>query len=362
MKMNHSRKYSGLKNGVYFLVMLVLLGVFIEVCSIILIHVRYHHYIEVALQDRRKPATYFILHKLFVKSHLPSYHGMFAKPSPFRIPDSIHGYRNNSGSFEISYQKKSYDTLQKFRFYVRILPDGSRYVGSPRDSSTTRNVHVFGDSFVFGEGVNDEQTFTYLLQSHFPNTRFQLHAASGWSLTNAYLNYRRLAEQIGPDDIIILGYAKFYDVRHVAAPSRIRYWGEPSAEGAHPEQFKHLRAQLAGDRLVFDRIPLFCAYSGGYCDQPDPSDAYMHEVTARIINGIAKSTSAKVYLLHFLGPLSEEIRERLDRKVRIVHATPESYDYEMRDDINGFDGHPGPYWNHAIYRRLADTLQMAGLR
>lgn len=354
-------KRSFLRQSLYFTIMLAMMALFIEVFSVLFIHYRYHPYIEEALQDRRRSATFFLLHKIFSKSELPTYHGEFAKPSPYRIPDSIQGYTNHTGSFEITYQRRSFDTVQKFKFYVTMLEDGSRFVGTPRENAL-RDVYVFGDSFVFGDGVNDEQTFTYLLQSHFPNTRFHLYACSGWSLTNAYLNYQKLASKIGPEDIIVLGYAKFFDVRHVAAPSRIRFWGEPSASGAPPSAFKHLRAQLVGDSLVFDRVPLFCAYAGGYCDQPDPPESYMHNVSARLINDIAKSTKAKVYLLHFFGPLSEEITDQLDPKVHIVHATADTYDYLMRDDINGFDGHPGPYWNHAIYRRMADTLQNAGIR
>jgi hypothetical protein len=338
-----------------------MMGAVVECAAIFLVHIRYNSYIWEALEHPGRSATLFLVKKLAPSDPLPDYHGEYASPSPYRIPDSLHGYRNREGSFEITYTRKNFDTLQRFKFYVTIQPDGSRFVGHAAHTPT-RNVYVFGDSFIFGDGVNDEQTFTYLLQSRFPNTQFHLYACSSYSLTNAFLNFRRLSSKIGPDDILVLGYASFFDIRHVAAPSRIRQWGSPAAKDAHPGDFKHVQARLEGDSLAFDRIPLFCEFQPDYCKQADPPASYMNEVTLRLINGIARSTRAKVYLLHFYGQMDDGIRKGLDPKVRVVPATADTYDYIMRDDINGFDGHPGPYWNHAIYRRLADTLKIAGVR
>jgi hypothetical protein len=261
----------------------------------------------------------------------------------------------------LTYKRIHYDTIQQFKFHVTVNQDGSRYVGKP-PHPTERDVFVFGDSFVFGEGVNDEQTFTYLLQSKFQHTRFHLFASGGYALHNAYLNFKKLAERIGPEDVIILGHADFYDVRHVAAPSRLKWWGEPNAHKNDPRDFGHLRVRLLGDSLAFDRVPLFCAYGNGYCDQPNPSTSYMDSVTARLINGIASQTNAKVYLLHFRGQLRNDILRQLQPNVNLIRAAAENFDFLYRDDINGFDNHPGPYWNHAIYKRLSDTLSAFGLQ
>lgn len=351
-----------LKTMLFYGILLLLMTLATEFLAILIVHVKYHEYIEETLQFRGRSSTAFLVRKILMRGAPDmDFQKRSSSPHPFRIPDSVHGFRANTGSFEITYRKPSFDTFVQFKHYVTILPDGARFVGEPAHPAE-RETYVFGDSFIFGEGVNDEQTFTYLLQTRFPHTRFHLYAYSSYSLSNAYLNFQRLSAGIGPEDVIILGHADFYDVRHVAAPSRIKWWGEPSAVDNDPENFQHLRARLVGDGLVFDRIPLFCAYQREYCEQPDPPRSYMDEVTARLINGIARSTSATVYLLHFKGELYQGIVDRLDPRVRIIRATADTYDYVMRDDINGFDGHPGPYWNHAIYRRLADTLRTVGIR
>lgn len=320
---------------------------------------RYHENISDTLQTPNRSAIGTMIMKLLSFRERVDFTAKIASPEPYFGPDSIHGFRINPGSFLITYQRRYFDSLQQFKFHVTVKADGSRYVGTPH-YPTTRDVFVFGDSFIFGEGVNDEQTFTYLLQSKFPHTRYHLYAASGYALHNAYLNLKKLASRIGPEDVLILGHADFYGVRHVASPSRLTT-GEPRAVKNDPRKFGHLRSKISGDSLLFDRVPLFCAYNEGYCDQPDPPQSYLDSLTARLINGMAHMTQAKVYLLHFRGPLSESITRQLDPRVKIIRAASEDFDYMHRDDINGFDGHPGPYWNHSIYKRLSDTLTTLGL-
>jgi hypothetical protein len=355
-------KPSGRK-ALMYTVMFLLMGVFVEIMSTILVYQKYHGYFAESLQYNGRSATGFLVRKLLEsKNGKPAERETTSKPEPFRIPDSLHGYRIANGHFEVTYRKRHFDSMQLFKHYVTINPDGDRYVGEP-DSPTERDVYVFGDSFIFGEGVNDEQTFTYLLQSRFRNTRFHLYANPGHSLSNAYLNFQRLAKKIGKEDIVILGYAQFYDVRHVAAPERMVWWGESHAhKSLDPKAFKHVRARLNSDSLIFDKIPLFCSLMGDYCSQPGPSQGYMDTVTARLVNGIAEKTEAKVFLLHFHGDLRKGMTSQLDPRVRYIHAEPESFDYDYRDDINGFNPHPGPFWNHAMFRRMTDTLRTMGLK
>ena len=351
-----------IKKTTFILIMFLLSVVFIELFAEVFVFHRYHHDISEILQGKSRWASGLILKKsLGSMKNESSFTRKSSDPEPFRSPDSTHGYRINPGSYEVTYRRKHFDSLQKFKFHVTIKQDGSRFVGTP-PYPTERDVYVFGDSFVFGEGVNDEQTFTYLLQSRFPNTRFNLFAGSGYSLTNAYLNFDKLSQNIGEEDVLILGYADFYGVRHVAAPSRLRWWGEPNGDFYDPRIFKHIRASLVSDSLIFDKVPLFCEYFGDYCDQADPSQSYIDSVTVRLINDITKKTKAKVYLLHFHGSLRKSMIDALHPRVRLIRACAEDFDFLMRDDINGFDGHPGPYWNHAIYKRLADTLNNIGLK
>jgi len=343
------------KKLLFYLVAILSMAALVETASTLLVYHRYHEYVAEALQTRQRWATLLILQKTLSPSAQPTDLSMRSNPRPFRIPDSLHGYRVNNGSYDVTYRSAHFDTIRQFRYHVTVLADGDRYVGDP-EGPNGKEVYVFGDSWMFGEGVNDEQTFTYLLQSRFRNTRFHLYANPGPSMSNAYLNVDRLRSHIGPEDILILGYARFHDFRHVAAPSRIRQFGEPKSDSLDPAAFRHVRVRLEGEGFVIDKVPFFCAYMNDYCKQPDPSQGYMDTVTARLVNAIARSTPATVYLLHVDGRMSQGMQNQLDPRVRIMDATATTFDYEYRDDVNGFDPHPGPYWNHAIFRRLSDTL------
>jgi hypothetical protein len=42
-----------------------------------------------------------------------------------------------------------------------------------------------------------------------------------------------------------------------------------------------------------------CDENDGYCDRDDPTKDEMSRITAALINGIAETSGAPVYLLHF---------------------------------------------------------------
>ena len=81
----------------------------------------------------------------------------------------------------------------------------------------------------------------------------------------------------------------------------------------------------------------------------------MTETTAALINYIAENTQAEVYLLHVAGDADNPVFAMI-RNVNLISALPSEFDYFIRDDIEGFDPHPGPYWHYAISRRLLEVL------
>ncbi|MCB1864467.1 MAG: hypothetical protein KDG50_03490 [Chromatiales bacterium] len=283
------------------------------------------------------------------------------EPSPFLVADSVLGYRAAPGAYVHSYFRRDSkrEDWRAFRVKVTINSDGARWTGLPVRPGL-RNVWIFGDSFTFGSGVNDEQTFSFLVQHAMPDRNVRLFALGGYSLTQAYLNLTRLRDEIGPDDVIVLGYADFYDLRHALAPSRLRR-AESFRKQFSPDRlednFRLPRASLdPAGALKFDYIAENCRYNSGYCDRDDPPAAYRTGVTAALINAIARSTPARVFVLHFDGEVDNPVFAAIDSSVTRIRALDGDFDYEVRDDIEGFDPHPGPYWHHAISRRLLEHL------
>jgi hypothetical protein len=209
--------------------------------------------------------------------------------------------------------------------------------------------------------VNDQQTFSFLLQSAFPRDAVHLHALSGYSWANALVTMERIKDQIRPGDIVILGYAYYYKERHVEAPARlrdIRDWmarSFPDVELSPKDRL--IRARLDGvNHLVLDTIPMHCKFNPEYCTGAEPTPDYTDKVSVELLRSIAAKSSAKVYLVHFFGPKDDPVLAKLPGNVELVPATPADFPYVMRDDVMGFDDHGGPYWHYALYSRISQSI------
>lgn len=148
------------------------------------------------------------------------------------------------------------------------------------------------------------------------------------------------------------------DVRNVVAPSRLREVRDWFRRQGSPEDHVMLPKAVLDDRGVIHitHIQQHCGENDGYCDQADPPKNEMSRITAALINEIAGASSAPVYLLHYDGSKQNPIFGFLSGSVRRISALKEDFDYTTKDDIMGFDTHPGPYWHYAISRKLIEAL------
>jgi hypothetical protein len=282
-----------------------------------------------------------------------------SKPNPYLHLDPVLGYAPKAGEYIHTFSRRSTrrQQWQGIQTKVTINPDGSRWTG-PTPSGDAPAIYIFGDSFVFGTGVNDEQTFSFLLQIGMPNHRVRLFAQGGYGLTQAYLNFNRLRDSMNPGDIVIIGYADWHDERHVVAPSFLRqsvvYHKKRNIEVPPVVMPK---ASLTTDgRIEITYVRQRCSENQGYCSTPDPTASEMTAIGAALINHIAANAPGKMYLLHFDGNPANPTFGLLRENVVRIPARAQDFDYFIRDDVEGFDEHPGPYWHYAQSRRLLETL------
>lgn len=286
-------------------------------------------------------------------------------PNTLYGPDPLLGYRAQPGKYSVAFQRtKAPGVTEKLITTVTVQEDGNRWLGDHVKNSGRPNVYIFGDSYIFGWGVDDEQSLAYLLQQNRKDLNVTLLANGGASLTQAYLNFERLRPTLRPEDVLILGYTAYYKRRHVMAPSRIVENGDvPGTEGSHAMV---PRAKLTENgQIKIDYISAYCKFSGDYCKQPDPSPDEMNRVTAALINHIARNSPAQVYLLHFgsehdyyepVPQPHDPVPEMIDKRVKIIHAMDDDFGSFVRDNVAGFDSHPGPYWHYAMFTKLKDLL------
>jgi hypothetical protein len=289
-----------------------------------------------------------------------TYRRMTRLPAGFFAEDAEQGYRANPGRYVFRYSGMKQGKVEHLDAVVTVNPDGTRFTGStPADAA--RKIFVLGDSYVFGDGVNDEQTFAFLLQTAFPGASVQLHALAGYSWANALVTMRRIKDQIRPGDVVVLGYAQYYKERHVAAPSRLRsirdWMASTFPEVELDPKERVIRARLdAGGRLALDTVPMHCKFDPGYCAGREPAPDNVDRVSTELLRAIAASTNAKIHLLHMFGLKNDPVLQTLPGNVEIVAATPQDFTYVMQDNIMGLDDHGGPYWHYAMYSKLKPVI------
>ena len=289
-----------------------------------------------------------------------AYRRMTRIPQDFFSEDPEQGYRARPGRYIFRYSRLHGGVPEHLDSVVTIKGDGTRFTGNA-PAAPARRIYVLGNSFVFGDGVNDEQTFSFLLQSALPRDAVHLHALSGYSWANALVTMERIKDRIQPGDIVVLGYAWYYKERHVEAPARlraIRDWMATSfPETELSAKDRLVRARLDGaSQLVLDTIPMHCKFNPDYCTGPEPTADYTDRVSKALLRSIAAKSGARIYLVHFFGPRNDPVLADLPANVELVAATPEDFSYVMRDDIMGFDDHGGPYWHYALYSRIHQSI------
>jgi len=282
-------------------------------------------------------------------------HRMFAS-------DNVLGWSVLPGQYTVNFKHRvnSYREWEVLPTKVTINDDRSRWTGVVSDPGKP-NIYIFGDSAVFGWGVNDEQTFAYHLQMASPDYNVKLFAVPGYGLVHNYLQFLQMKEGIRPNDIVVITYADYYDIRNVAAPSRLREFDanlKSRFPGGLPAgAYKSTpRAELSGDRLTTSVVEQDCDVIGDYCKQSDPPQSYLTAVSARLINEMGRS-AAQTMVLHFGGSKSNAVFNALDKNIKHVSALQEDFGYFLKDSVLHFDGHPGPYWHYAISRKLLSVIQ-----
>ena len=150
--------------------------------------------------------------------------------------EDISGYRVLEGDYYFSSQ-------------TRILADGSRFVPNANENASCSLV-ILGDSFAFGWGVSDAETFANLIASHY-DSQVMNTARSGYNAGNIEKLYEMYAADaylwlITPNDVNIAWSTTWQGRSNQAyAPATWLYW-----EYLRP----HDHYYLAEDRPTYNRV------------------------------------------------------------------------------------------------------------
>jgi hypothetical protein len=123
------------------------------------------------------------------------------KPTPPFAPDTALGYKMIPGSCEISYGGE-------YTFTINTDSNGYRFTSKESEKhANKRKIKIFGDSFTQGSGLNDHETYPYLLQDSLENFSINNYGVSGYGVANIH---RLICDFEKPDSGDIYVYAYFF--------------------------------------------------------------------------------------------------------------------------------------------------------
>jgi hypothetical protein len=272
--------------------------------------------------------------------------------------DETYGYGRSPGRyiFTVCPNYRTPDPKKTYEWTATIDKDGARQT-SHRKFENPKRIFLFGDSWIFGWAVNDEQAMAWLLQDYFQDRwTARNYAQPGGGLVQALIKYRLLRQQLTRDDILIFGYANYYSQRDVAAPSRIseEYLGLEQ----HTEPLKHPRGRVINGKVEVDFIPLSCQTPEKYCDQTDPPVEQMRSVTSGIFDEIIETSPSRLAVLYLSGSDNDSVVTHLKKKqIPIIDGRLDTSKSFTNDSIYGYDSHPGPFANYYWYTQIKKYIE-----
>jgi hypothetical protein len=285
----------------------------------------------------------------------------FHPRSPY-VPDEYLGYSNLPGVYVFELLDRN--TGNNHSFTATINENGNRITSfAPELFEGKKEIWIFGDSYTYGWGNNDETTFPFFLQQFLPHFRIVNYADNGYGNVHAYLQIKREIKKNTLPKIIVIVYGNYFNKRNVAAPSRLKqYKYNPLGwKTENLSAYLHPRASINNGELKIDYVPLF--WNNNMSNEKDPSEEYQHEVTKKILSeiySIGKKNGVKMMLAFINGNDSDEVIS-FSRKIgySICDIRPKIKSNEM-DTFPPFDGHPGPLGqNHyaiKLYKGISEVI------
>lgn len=154
---------------------------------------------------------------LRIKGHQPFIAGALPKIIPggkLYNKNSLLGFVPIAGKYTVVYP-------DNFKYALTYLPNLTRITQPLENYSKTEHkpeIWIFGDSFVNGQSLNDNQTFPWILQEKFPQYRIVNYGVGGYSTVQSLLQFKEALKTKIPA-VVILGYSDFLDQRNIFSRS-----------------------------------------------------------------------------------------------------------------------------------------------
>lgn len=143
----------------------------------------------------------------------PNWLGTGDMPS-FQEADSELGWTNRPGKYLL--------TVDGLVVHIAIAEDGTRVTSHHPPAGASSDVAVLGDSFVYGYGLSDGETFPWKLQDAFPGWNFRNYGVPRWGTSQSYLQMKKILRSGDPPALFIYLFNVFHETRNIGEPVWMR--------------------------------------------------------------------------------------------------------------------------------------------
>ncbi len=232
--------------------------------------------------------------------------------------------------------KKGFHISRDFSVTYMIGEEGERVIPSP--TASAGRIIFLGGSFTFGEGVEDHQTFPYLLSQRWKDWTVVNSAVMGWGTSHAYLKLTEQMNVLPPPAIFFYVMIPHHVMRNYVR----KQWVEEMA--AYDRGHPHFE--------IVNDIPVFQKIIGVDEALPLTPELEMQElrITEALLSAMGKrcrEQDVRFVMVFLLKPPPPEITETVRAEgIEVIDLSGII--------IEGFPWDPHP--NVQDHRHIADAL------
>lgn len=117
-------------------------------------------------------------------------------------------------------------------------------------------IFIFGCSFTYGVGVNDNETYPFLLQNLLQNYKVDNFAIPGSGMVHSYLKLKKNLEKGERPKIVVVSYATFYEERNQLTRSfeSKLYDGVKQQDGFVDSEYYYPRCKIKNNSIAVECV------------------------------------------------------------------------------------------------------------
>ena len=248
---------------------------------------------------------------------------------------------------------------------LRITHPIDSYFNSPRQKE---EIWIFGCSFSHGWGLNDQETYPWLLQERFPEYEIVNFGVGGYGTIHSLIQFREALEVKTPK-LAVLAYASFHDKRNTFIRNRRKQIiltkklgpvSQPYALLDGQDRLQYLYADDEYREFPLMRYSALVHFIENLYNDYEEGRYRSHAVSEALVAEMAELAKKRGVKLVVAG-----INERRETSEMLDFAQSHgianvniSVDLDVKENtLEPIDGHPSPIANKQYADKLEDFLR-----